>query len=228
MQKYFLGSKSLKKSTEVYQASLERKEKLKESPASGKKTATEKLLNETFNSAASTPVAAGSQTLPSTKPQTIPTSVGYDKMSNASSVEINEPVEYSTTIGSTNKTSNLDSAKTLSGSNGVSLVMTNSEENREPASSSSPSVNGPTRLEAQEATTENKYVSSRNSTVVTTENSTSFMTVRSLSEKLGFSQDQKKSIIATDSSDAKMVPMEVTNKTNDNMATTGIPPNGTL
>ena len=126
------------------------------------------------------------------------------------------------------KTTNLNSTKTPSGSNGVSLAMTNSEEIREPTSSSSPSVNGPTRLEAQEATTENKHVSSRNSTVVATEKSTSFMTVRSLSEKLGFSQEQKKSIIATDSSDAKMVPMEVTNKTNDNIATTGVPPNGTF
>ena len=136
MQKYFFGSKSLKKSAELYQLSL-KKETSKEKATSAKKTASTKVPNATSGSAESGPVVAVSHTSQSAKSQTNSTSLeSYNKTStrkeltHESSVATNGQIGNSKMIGLKRKATNQNSAEMPSESNGVGPMVGNFSEIR--------------------------------------------------------------------------------------------------
>jgi len=139
MQKYFLGSKSLKKSAGLYQL----KSKY---PTHTEEDATTKVPSTTSGSIESGQGVAFSRTSHTAQLQATPTSfdpgnkkVVRKDMMDASSVEYGAQIGNSTTMNFMRKTSNQNSAKSQAEANEVG-PMGNSTERREVNSSPRPSV----------------------------------------------------------------------------------------
>jgi len=176
MQKYFLGSKSLKKSALLYQIRCEKEEISKDNQISQKKDAAEKVPKESsaFTAAATTQISQ-----PMNSP-IIPAVVGLSNETlmqqgtTESSVEINGIIANSITVDLTKKPTSPNSAEKLSETNGDSPMVGKPIIINEPDPSSSrfvmenQTVNGPTSSGVEDADTESKQ-----STVAVRENSTS-------------------------------------------------------
>jgi len=167
MQKYFLASKSLKKSTEIYEKSCKKREIPKENQISPNKSSAVASVATTKDSQATSADASGDESL--TRKAT----------ANASSQKGNNSVGNSVQVDSIDKSTPLVSSKAISATNGV-VGKPTTISGASPISGHSvaknQTANGPTASGADEVRKGEKpgKVSNGKSTVAVTEKAASF------------------------------------------------------